>query len=148
MKLLVGSGSELVEQVASWRWEATDALVAVGTDVVVAWQCSQCLVEQASEQMAVGVHAVPPSVAATSLRQVVLPHSTAQYWATGEVLLSHGCTRLYTTSLSPHVGDDTSNSHVQTLSLSSPIHPSLSVAAQQMTVLKVHSVVHCCVLGG
>ena len=66
-----------VEQVVSWRWEATDALVAVGTDVVVAWQCSHCLVEQTSEQMAVGADAVPSSVASTTLQQVVSPHSTA-----------------------------------------------------------------------
>jgi len=66
--------SELIEQVARWRWVATDALPAVGTDVVIARQCSQCLVEQTSEKMAVGVDAVPPSVAATSL--AVLPHTT------------------------------------------------------------------------
>ena len=71
------------------RWKATDALVAVGTDVVVAWQRSQRLVEQADEQMAVGVDAVPPPVAATSLRQMVLPHSAAEYRTARAVLLSH-----------------------------------------------------------
>ena len=59
-----------------WRWEATDALVAVGADVVVAWQCSQCLIELVDEQMAVGVDAVPPSAAATFI-QTVLPFTTA-----------------------------------------------------------------------
>lgn len=29
-------------------------------DVVIAWLCSQCLVEQTSEQLAVGLHAAPP----------------------------------------------------------------------------------------
>ena len=39
--LLFSGCSELVQQVASWQWEASDALVAVGTDVVVARQSSQ-----------------------------------------------------------------------------------------------------------
>ena len=61
------------------RWKATDALVAVGTDVVVAWQCSQRLVEQAGEQMAVGVDAVPPPATATSPLLIVSPLSTARH---------------------------------------------------------------------
>ena len=87
--------------------------------------------------MAVGVDIVPPSVAATSLGQVVLPHATACYRTTREVLLSHGCTRLYTTPLPQHVGDCVSNSCVRALSLSSPILPSLSAAAQQNAYIDV-----------
>ena len=87
--MLVGSCSELIEQVVGQRWEATDALVAVWADAVVAWQCSQCLVEQTSEQMAVGVDAVPATVAVTSLRQVALPHSTSTDWTARTVLLRH-----------------------------------------------------------
>ena len=45
--------------------------------MVVAWQCSHCLVELADEQMAAGVDAIPPAAAASSLRQVVSPYSTA-----------------------------------------------------------------------
>ena len=87
--------------------------------------------------MVVGLDAVPPSVAATSLRQVVLPHATACYRATGEMLLSHGCTRLYTTPLTQHVDDSTSNNYLQELSLSSPILPSLAATAQQSTYIDV-----------
>ena len=74
--LLVSGCGELVEQIARRR-PTTETKVAVGTDVVVAWQRSQRLVEHTSEQMAVGFDAVPSSAAATSLRQVVPPHSTA-----------------------------------------------------------------------
>ena len=48
-------------------------------DVVIAWQRSQHLVEHAREQMAVKLDAVPSSVAATSLQQLVSPHSTASH---------------------------------------------------------------------
>lgn len=78
-KLLVGSGSKIVEQVASWRLEATDALVAVGTDVVVAWQCSQRLVELADEQVVAGVDAIPPATAASSSLLIVSPLATARH---------------------------------------------------------------------
>ena len=60
----------------AWRLEVTDALVAVGTDVVVVWQCNQRLIELTEKQMAVGVDAVPSSVAASST-QTVLPYTTA-----------------------------------------------------------------------
>ena len=86
--------------------------------MVVAWQRSQCLIELADEQMAAGVDAVPPSVAATSLGPVVLPHTAAYYGTTGEVLLSHECTRLYTIPLSPLVGDSSSDRCVKEASVS------------------------------
>ena len=60
-----------------WWGSTTDALVAVGTDVVVARQCSQSLIELPNEQVAVGIDAVPPSAADPSLRQGILPHPTA-----------------------------------------------------------------------
>jgi hypothetical protein len=109
--------------------------------VVVAWQCSQRLVELADEQTAVGVDAVPPSAAATSFRQMVLPHATACYRTAGEVLLSHGCTLLYTTPLTQHVGDSTSNSCVEALSVSSRIRPSLAATAQRRASVKASCVV-------
>ena len=126
------SGGESVEQRRGCRWRrTTDALVAVGADVVVAWQRSQRFVKPPNEQMAVGVHAVPPPVAATSLRQMVPPHATACYRAASAVLLSHSCTYSHTTPLSQHVGDSTSNSSVQALSVSLRIHPSLPATAQR-----------------
>ena len=88
MRLLVGCRSKLIEQIAG-RWQATDALVAVGTDVVVARQRCQCGVELTDEQMAAGVDAVPPAVAATSLRQVALPHSTSKDRTARTVFLCH-----------------------------------------------------------
>ena len=54
---------------ATGRWRNTaDALAAVGASVVVVRLCGQRFVESPNEQMAVGIDAVAPSAAATSLR--------------------------------------------------------------------------------
>ena len=120
-------------------------LVAVGTDVVVAWQCSQRCVELTDEQMAVGVDAVPPSGAATSLRQMVLPDATARHRTAGAVLLCHRCTRSHTALLSEHVDDRTSSSRAWAVSVSLRILPSLQAAAQHSTVVRASAGVHQCV---
>ena len=124
------------------RWKATDAFVAVGTDVVVAWQCSQRLVELVDEQMAVGVDAVPPSGAAATLRQMVLPDATARHRTAGAVLLSHRCTRSHTILLSQHVGSNTSNCRVMVLSVSSRILPLPPTATQLSAIVRASDVVH------
>jgi len=46
--LPIGSCNELVETIAGW-WATPEVKIALGTDVVVAWQCSECLVELTDE---------------------------------------------------------------------------------------------------
>ena len=133
--LLVSGCGELVEQIARRR-PTTETKVAVGTDVVVAWQRSQRLVEHTSEQMAVGFDAVPSSAAATSLRQVVPPHSTASN-RTVLVGCRHHPLGFPPAALSQHVDGSTSNSCVQAFSVFTRILPLLSAAAQQNTYIDV-----------
>ncbi len=110
--------------------------------MVVAWQRSQRLVEEADEQMAVGADAVPPSVAATSLGQVV--SSTLPQPGTGQRVscFRHARRTPRTTPLSQRVDDSSSNSVVQWPSVFSRIHPSHPAAAQHDAVLRASGVVH------
>lgn len=122
MRLLVSCRSQLVEQIM--RWQATDMLVAVGTDVVVAWQCCHRLVELAMSRWRLEL---PPSAAATKLRQDVLPQPATGQRGCLETDMVHEALRV--DSASQHVRDSTSNSCVQAVSVSSRIRSSFHAGA-------------------
>ena len=100
--------------------------------MVVAWQCSQCLIELADEQMAVGVDAVPPSAAAASpvADDASTHHSRPQDSAAKQWTST---TKDNHTPLAQELDGSTSNNRVQALSVSNRILPSPPAAAQQKT---------------
>ena len=84
--------SELIEYVARRRLprRATEALVAISADGVIARQSGKCLVELAGETMAIGFNAVPPLLVGSP--HVTSTHSTgcnrALGYGTGHVSLA------------------------------------------------------------